>query len=108
MNVPQSSQPEPIGNPTPDDFLKESGADIFLFGDTVFSNAEQVDWVKDSEYTLGEVYGEITKQSGHAAEFEHGTANRLPVGTKIYRTDTPVYIADVDGKRIPYLQMVEG
>jgi hypothetical protein len=60
------------------------------------------------DYELGEVMGEITRQTEKAIRFKYGTANKLPIGTKIYRTNTPVYIAIVDGEEIPYLKMVEG
>ncbi|MCA1041545.1 hypothetical protein LCM00_18670 [Bacillus infantis] len=96
------------GNPTPKDFLENESADIFLLDEIVYSNAEDVEWVSDLEYQLGEQIGEITKQTDRARSFKNGTANKLPVGTKIYETDTPAYIAKVDRKEIPYLKMLEG
>lgn len=97
-----------IGNPTPKDFLKDDNADIFLIVDYVFSNAQDVEWVIELEYEIGEQVCEITKQTEKAFRFKNGTANKLPVGTKIFETDTPAYIAIVDGEKIPYLKMVEG
>ena len=102
------SEPQAIGNPTPKDYLKYEDADIFLLNGIVHSNMEDVDWVQELAYTLGEEIGEITKQTDSAQEFENGTSNKLPVGTKIYRTDTPLYIAIVDGKEIRYMEMIEG
>ncbi|WP_421378094.1 hypothetical protein ACOJQI_12115 [Bacillus salacetis] len=96
------------GNPTPKDYLKYEDADIFFLGDHVYSNAEDLDWVSELDYELGEELGEITSQADKASKFKDGTANKLPVGTKIYNTDTPAYIAVVDGEEIPYLKMVEG
>jgi hypothetical protein len=96
------------GNPTPKDFLKNESADIFLLDGIVFSNAQDIEWVSDLEYKLGEQIGYITKQRDKARSFKDGTANKLPVGTKIYETDTPAYIAIVNGKEIPYLKMLEG
>ncbi|WP_053075118.1 hypothetical protein [Ornithinibacillus californiensis] len=109
-NTQGNRQSETIGNPTPKDFLEDGNADIFVLDGIVYSNVEDVDWVKESDYTIGEEVGEITKQSDKANEFENGTSNKLPVGTKIYETDTQIYIAivDVDGKEIPYLKMLEG
>jgi|SRR5690606_17678727 len=107
-NTQGNTQSETIGNPTPKDFLEDGNADIFVFDGIVYSNVKDVDWVKESDYTIGEEVGEITKQSDKANEFENGTSNKLPVGTKIYETDTPIYIAIVDGKEIPYLKMLEG
>lgn len=51
------------GNPTPKDFLKDRKADIFVLDDIVYSNVENIDWVKELEYTIGEEIGEITKQT---------------------------------------------
>ncbi|SFA95519.1 hypothetical protein SAMN04488072_104128 [Lentibacillus halodurans] len=97
-----------FGNPNPGDFLDYEGADIFYIGGLVYSNAEDVQWVQELEYTLGEKFAEITRQTDRANHFKNGTANKLPVGTTIYETDTPAYIAIVDGKEIPYLKMIEG
>ncbi|MCJ8007238.1 hypothetical protein ACFFF5_07005 [Lederbergia wuyishanensis] len=98
----------PTSNPTPKEYLKYDNADIFLLDGYVFSNAQDVEWVTKLEYELGKQVSEITKQAEKASKFENGTANRLPVGTKIFETDTPAYIAIVDGEEIPYLKMVEG
>ncbi len=95
-------------NPTPKDFLKHENADIFLLGGIVYSNAQDVEWVSKLKYKLGKQIGEITKQTDKARSFKDGTANILPVGTKIYETDTGAYIAIVNGKEIPYLKMIEG
>ncbi|WP_064094209.1 hypothetical protein [Rossellomorea aquimaris] len=96
------------GNPSPNDYLKYENADIFLLGDYVYSNAQDLDWVSELEYELGEELGEITSQADRASNFKNGTANKLPIGTKIFNTNTPAYIAVVDGKKILYLKMVEG
>lgn len=96
------------GNPTPKDFLKNESADIFLLDGIVYSNVQDVEWVSELEYKLGEQIGEITKQTDKARSFKNGTANKLPVGTKIYETDTPAFIAKVNGKEKPYLKMLEG
>jgi hypothetical protein len=99
---------ESIGNPTPADFLDHEDADIFYFGGVVYSNAEHLDWVKEKVYTKTELLGEITKQTSEADEFTEGAANKLPVGTQIYRTDAGIFVAVVDGKEIRYYQVVEG
>ena len=96
------------GNPTPKDFLDNDDADIFVLDDIVYSNAEDVEWVSDLDYKVGEEIAEITKQADSAFGFSDNTANKLPVGTKIYETWTPAYIAIVDGREIAYLQMIEG
>ncbi|WP_082232048.1 hypothetical protein [Halobacillus massiliensis] len=95
-------------NPSPEDFLKNEDADIFLLDGIVYSNVHDVEWVQELDYTLGGQIGEINKQSDKAWSFNNGSANKLPVGTKIYETDTPVSIAIVNATHIPYLKMIEG
>ena len=102
------SQLEVIGNPTPNDFLKDPNADIYVLGDIVYSNVADIDWVKELDYTIVKEVGEIKKQTNKAKDFENVTSNILPIGTKIYVTDTLIYIAKVDNKEIPYLKMLEG
>ncbi len=97
-----------IGNPTAEDFLDESDADIFVLDDIVFTNAEEVDWVLELDYELGEKVGEISKHAEAAADFDNEAANRLPIGTEIYQTNTEAFIAVVEGKEIRYLPMIEG
>ncbi|WP_186671766.1 hypothetical protein [Sporosarcina sp. BP05] len=96
------------GNLTPKDFLGSSDADIFVLDSIVYSNAQDLEWLKELPYIVGEQVGEITKQTSKAWKFKSGTSNKLPVGTKIYKTDTLAYIVVVDGKEIPYVGMYEG
>ena len=96
------------GNPTPKDYLGNADADIFVLEGIVYSNVEDVDWVQESDYTLGKQVDEITKQSSKAWNFNNGTSNKLPVGTKIYATDLGFVIAIIEGEEIPYLGQYEG
>ena len=96
------------GNPTPKDILGNAGADIFVLDNIVHSNAQDVDWIQGLDYTMIEQIAEITKQSNKAWNFKSGTANKLPVGTKIYNTTAGFLIAIVEGEEIPYLAMYEG
>ena len=96
------------GNPTPKDFLGNTGADIFVLDNIVHSNAKDVDWIQGLDYTVVEEVAEITKKSNKAWNFKSGTANKLPVGTKIYNTTAGFLIAIVEGEEIPYLGMYEG
>jgi hypothetical protein len=96
------------GNPTPKDYLGNAGADIFVLDGIVHSNAQDVDWIQGLDYTVVEEVAEITKQSNKAWNFNSGTANKLPVGTKIYNTTAGFLIAIVEGEEIPYLGMYEG
>ncbi|WP_053219993.1 hypothetical protein [Virgibacillus senegalensis] len=107
-NPQENKQSEVIGNPTPEDFLEDGNTDIFVLGGIVYSNVEHVDWVKELDYIIAEEFGEITKQTEKAEDFSNGTSNILPIGTRIYETDTQIYIASVNDRKIPYLKMVEG
>ncbi|MGY4691074.1 hypothetical protein [Salibacterium sp. K-3] len=104
----KSMDPEALGNPSPKDYLEEDGADIFMLDGVVYSNAEGVDWVEDTDYKIQAEKGNITKQSDRPGGFDDGTANKLPVGTTIYQTNSQVYVAVAGEKEIPYLKMVEG
>jgi hypothetical protein len=96
------------GNPAPKDFLTYKNADIFLLEGIVYSKAQDVKWVAELKYNLGEQIGETTSQTDKASFFKNGSANKLPIGTKIYETDTPAYIVILNGEQIPYLKMLEG
>lgn len=96
------------GNPAPKDFLGNEGTDIFVLDNIFHSNAKDVDWIQGLDYTVVEEVAEITKQSNKAWNFKSGTANKLPVGTKIYNTTEGFLIAIVEGEEIPYLGMYEG
>ncbi len=96
------------GNPKPATYLKNENADIFMLNDFVYTNAKHIDWVKEREYKIEDEIGEIKKQTDSAFAFTNGSANVLPVGTKIFSTDSPLTIAVVDGEEIPYIKQVEG
>ncbi|MFX3674732.1 MAG: hypothetical protein ACE3JQ_09825 [Paenisporosarcina sp.] len=107
-NLQESFHTAGIGNPIPADFLDDEKADIFVLEDIVYSNAQDIEWVEELTYTLGEKVGEIIEITGESKKFGNGTSNKLPIGTKIYQTDTAVYIAIVEGEEIPYIKMIEG
>ncbi|MEW9051200.1 MAG: hypothetical protein AB2392_08585 [Neobacillus sp.] len=94
-----------LGNPRPEDFLHNERADIFQLDGIVYSH---VRGEQELNYTLGEQVGEIVRQTDKAWRFKDGSANKLPVGAKIYETDTEITIVIVDGKEIPYIKMLEG
>lgn len=96
-------------NPTAQEMLSlNHDADIFISDEYVFSNAENLDWIRKHEYELGEQIGEIQKQTADYRLFKEWTASKLPVGTKIFETNAPFYIAVVKGQEIPYIKLVEG
>ncbi|CAM5214192.1 hypothetical protein UACE39S_05479 [Ureibacillus acetophenoni] len=100
------------GNPTPEEILSnDPNADIFLIGDVVYINAEDIRWVKELELTIGDKSGEIKKNTTNSSEFESYTANKLPIGTVIYspvEKSGPIKIVIIDNKEIRYLGMIEG
>lgn len=96
-------------NPTAKEMLsRNEDADIFVMDGYVFLNAAHIEWVKDHGYELGEQRGEITRQTQDSWRFNAWTASKLPVGTKIFETNAPFYIAVVNGDEIPYIKLVEG
>ncbi len=100
-----------IGNPTADEVLtKYKQTDIFLMNGIVYVNAEEIDWVKDLELTIGKEVMEISSQSNKGEDFIEGTASTLPIGTKIYKPieKGDIYIAIINGKEIRYLGWREG
>lgn len=113
-----SNQPErdtrsnAIGNPTAEKVLgSEANADIFLWDDIVYYNAEQIEWVQSQQIASNVEVGEIKKQFQGKEEFENGMATKLPIGTKIYSPDKKqraVLIAVTKDKEIRYLGMFEG
>jgi len=67
-----------IGNPTPEDILSDDkDADIFLMNGTVYTNAEDIDWVNEKELTTGEKVGEVKNQTEDGDEFDNFTATNI-------------------------------
>lgn len=99
-------------NPTPEEvLLNNSDADIFLIGDVVYINAEDIEWVKELDLTIGDKSGEIRKNTNNSSEFVSYTATKLPIGTVIYtpvEKKGPIKIVIMDNKEIRYLGMIEG
>jgi hypothetical protein len=83
--------------------------DYFIYEGIVYLNAADIDWVKETELTEGELLGEIQPLdiTNSYADWE---ATMLPVGTKIYecKANTTILLAATEDGVIPYLKMVEG
>ncbi|MDQ0160447.1 hypothetical protein [Alkalibacillus salilacus] len=100
-----------IDNPTPEEILEENmDADILVVNGVVYKNAEEIEWVNEEELTIGEEVGEIKKQTNNIDEFEDYTANKLPVGTKVYEPEekSNIYIVKTNDKEVRYLGLIEG
>ncbi|MYL35152.1 hypothetical protein GLW08_03910 [Pontibacillus yanchengensis] len=107
-----SSDDIKTANPTAESFLSEKPeADIFVKGNIVYKNAEQIDWIQDTSFTLGEKVMTIKEVSNEGNNFKHGTASKLSVGTEIFELEKKnghLLIALVNEEKIPYIGLIEG
>lgn len=82
--------------------------DLFVYEDTAYVNALDVDWVGELSLAKGEALGEIGR-SGVTDDFQNWDATVLTEGTVIYSSgETEVLLADTGEALIPYLKYVEG
>src|SRR5690625_1855166 len=92
--------------PTAAEILNEnSKEDIFQFNNLLYSR-----YSENSYYKKGKQVGRITKQTEDSYDFKNGSANKLPVGTKIYQTigeGLSILIIEEDGKNIIYIVLLE-
>lgn len=98
-----------IGNPTAKEVLKmEPNANIFMYKDTIYKAGNP--WVDKLELTKDIQETEITHQSNNGKVFKNGTANKLAVGTKVFRVKerNDIIIAETEGGDIRFFQLVEG
>lgn len=96
-------------NPTAEDILLDNPhANIFMFTDIIYKAG--IPWVDELELHKDQVVTEIIEQSDEGKEFKSGTANQLPVGTKIYscKERGDVFIAETEGGDIRFYGLVEG
>ena len=108
-----NSQAETItvtpGNPDANEILGlNSEADIFQWGDIIYTT--NVEWVEKLELTKDEQIGEITKNSTNPDDFINGTANKLPVGAKIFsvKEDGGFLLVEYNQQLMKYMKLVEG
>ena len=96
-------------DPTPEQvYSEDNSVDMFVYGEIVYINAADVDWVKSEKFDKGDMIGEICA-SGITSGFDNWDATVLPVGTEIYESDDPqILLAGLGEKLIPYLKWVEG
>lgn len=59
-------------------------------------------------FTKGEKLGEIKKTTTAWFSFKDFYATQLLVGTELFATNTQYIIAEVDGKQISYIALIEG
>lgn len=89
-------------------YAEDKNADFFVYEDTVYINAQDVEWVWNMQLTAGEQAGEI-KRTDVNKGFEDWDATVLEPGTVIYESDASEILLAEDGDElVPYLKYVEG
>ena len=98
-----------VENDSPESvYAEDKNADFFVYEDTVYINAQDVEWVMNMQLTAGEQAGEI-KRTDVNKGFEDWDATVLEQGTVIYESDASgVLLADEGDELVPYLKYVEG
>lgn len=101
------------GNPNAEEVLAlDPQADIFQFNGVIYQTG--IDWVEELDLTIAEQVGEIKTKNDTDANFEDGTSNHLPVGTKIFSVKEkddiagPVLLVESKGDFYKYYGLVEG
>jgi hypothetical protein len=96
-------------NPTAEEVLSENpDADIFMFSEIIYNAG--ISWVDELELTKDKYITEIMKHSDEGKDFVNGTANKLSVGTKIYRVKErgDILISETENGDIRFYNLVEG
>lgn len=105
----QQSETKTIGNPTAQEVLRmDLKANIFMYKDTIYNAG--VPWVDELKLTKDIQVTEIRHRSNNDKDFKNGTANKLEVGTKIFRVKerNDILIAETEKGDIRFYQLVEG
>ena len=98
-----------VENDSPESvYAEDKNADFFVYEDTVYINAQDVEWVRNMQLTAGEQAGEI-KRTDVNKGFEDWDATVLEPGTVIYESDaSEILLAENGDELVPYLKYVEG
>ena len=89
-------------------YAEDKNADFFVYEDTVYVNAQDIEWIQAMQLTAGEQEGEI-KRTGVTEDFQDWDATVLDEGTVIYESDASEILLAEDGDElVPYLKYVEG
>lgn len=97
------------GNPDVEEvFELYEDPDVLMWNDLVYIAG--VDWVDELELTQGELVGEVVKQTDEVDAFVNGAANRLEVGSGIYKSleKNFVLLVERDGEWVRYYALIEG
>ncbi len=92
--------------------ISELYRDYAFFDGIVYANVENNPSWNKYNYTKDDYFNEVSYNSDerNILKMDNGTANVLPIGTKFFTTveNKTIILAEVDGRLIPYLEIVEG
>ena len=99
---PNAASPEKL-------YRNNSEIDLFVYKDTAYVYAADVDWVKELEWTPDVCVGEI-QRTGITKRFRNFDATKLHEGTELYSAkERPDFlIACLEHENIPYRRYAEG
>lgn len=109
MSAGCASMRQPTDDVSPEAvYAEDKNADFFVYEDTVYVNAQDIEWIQAMQLTAGEQEGEI-RRTGVTEDFQDWDATVLDEGTVIYESDASgVLLADEGDELVPYLKYVEG
>lgn len=97
-------------NPDAEEVLSmDPEADIFQYNNLI--HVTGIEWIEEKSLTKDKQIGEILETSDIGTNFKDGTANELPIGSKIFTTkeESEMFLlVESEGKIIKYYALVEG
>jgi hypothetical protein len=86
----------------------DPNADIFQYDGVIYKT--KIDWVEELSLTKDVQIGEIRARNDTNTDFKDETANKLPVGAKIFSAKErgDILIVELEGEILKYLAIVEG
>ena len=86
----------------------DPNADIFQYDGVIYKT--NIDWVEELSLTKDVQIGEIKTRNDTNTDFKDETANKLPVGAKIFSAEErgDILIVELEGEILKYLAIVEG
>lgn len=89
-------------------YSENPNIDMFIYKDTAFINASDLDWVVELGLTKDSLIGTV-KARGVSKDFKDWDATLLDVGSNIYKSERlDILLVESNGLIIPYLKIVEG
>lgn len=83
-------------------------ADFFQWGDVIYQT--EVEWIDELLLQEGEQIGVIEFEASETKDFKNGTANKLPIGAKIYsvKENHSILVVKYVHQTKRYLALLEG